>query len=194
MNFTIRFRLDRNPFFIESNQALSPEQKRNLSYQAIFYCFIACVFVIGMSLIEAALLEPTSVTATNSVAEELDSLAQTHNIQQFLKKKLEFKSSVYKALWGNSSTFQKNEAYHAAVYLFPDLLSGSSLEKEIGEKLWGNHQKIIESNPKSVEGQEAFQKLRANLWNYENPDRLHPSLSHAANKVLNIYRNLSANE
>lgn len=113
-------------------------------------------------------------------------------IEKYKELKASFKKQVAQSLETNADPHTNQAATNFATYLFPELLPKDNLEKSVGNQLWIPQQQAIEAAPNSPEARKSFEEMRANIWNYENPDRETPTLSTYAEEVLSLYESLSS--
>lgn len=113
-------------------------------------------------------------------------------LAHYLREKENLRHEVASILQKNSKSLEAIEASNIAVFLFPDLLPDSNFEKMDALELWYPHQMAIERAPHTLDSRQKFEDLRANIYNYENPDRDEPQLSDQARQVIRIYDTLSA--
>ena len=119
----------------------------------------------------------------------LEEAYRKDGIGGFLKSKAALKRKLKSDLAGGSTS---EEHLNIAVYLFPDVLDAEDFEREEGQENWAPQQAQIEKAPRTPASRVAFEEMRANIWNYENPDKTSPQLSPQARQVIRIYEALSA--
>lgn len=117
-----------------------------------------------------------------------DSL-QKNGVESYLRDKETLKEMILDKLKSGDDDEDESavQATQIAVYLFPEILPDEDFEKQAGMELWAPLQRVIESNPRTRESRQAFEEMRANIWNYENPSRDVPQLSPVAMQVIRIY-------
>ena len=120
----------------------------------------------------------------------LEESFQHGGIREFLKQKENLKVSVRHDLKAKAKSKQM-AALNTAVYLFPELLTEGDLEADVGADLWLPMQKKIEEKPKSIESQKYYERMEAQIWNYESPSKENPQLTEQASQVLRIYKSIS---
>ncbi len=127
-------------------------------------------------------------------AVSLDELAQTYRksgIERFLDAKRTLQKRVSFNLKNDDDSKAQMAAMNIAVYMFPDLLHDTHLEKQYAEEHFKPLQDRIETVPGTREAQDNFEELRNLVWNYENPKQNEQGLSEYANEMLKIYGALS---
>ena len=124
---------------------------------------------------------------------QLHEVYETGGLEEFKKKKSALHKRVHEILNDGTSSPEAVEAENIAVFLFPDALKEENLEQSEALNLWLPQQKLIEAAPHSIESRIHFEHLRANIWNYENPDKNRPTISKPARQVIRIYDALSKN-
>ncbi len=154
--------------------------------------------VLVAFFVVAGILVYQSVNRPLDPGQSLDTFAVLHDIlrkegvSRFLAEKEELKKTVKMELGESAPGAKFAEAQSIAVYLFPDLLPDEDFEKPVALELWHPLQKAIEAEPGTAKSRTLFNEMRANIWNYESPDRSTPRLSDQARQVIRIYENLSA--
>lgn len=116
---------------------------------------------------------------------------QSRGIEGFLEEKRKLKKAIHTTLADRDTEMQK-AAVNIAVYLFPELLPSKQLERGVASDFWIPHQQLIEQSPGTRQSREAFERMRANIWNYENPSRTTSELSAQAQQILSIYETLTS--
>lgn len=119
-------------------------------------------------------------------------LSEPQGLLRFQTDKGILRSMVSRALNEKKAEAEENLAQNIAVYLFPELLSDEDFEKMVALDQWKPMQEAIEKSPKSPESRIWFEEMRANIWNYESPDRENPRISDYAKEVLRLYDELSS--
>jgi hypothetical protein len=117
----------------------------------------------------------------------LDEALLNEGMTAFADKKRELKKEVQKTLGESADENERNRAQSIAVYLFPDLLPYDDFERDVAFELWFEHQQSIEKNPKTEDGRQTFEQMRANIWNYESADKVRPEISDTAEQAIRIY-------
>lgn len=128
------------------------------------------------------------------VKHSFDSLKDTYlngGITEYLDKKEKLKQQVASTLSKDSNSDEAVEAANIAVFLFPDVLPDNNFERQDAVELWLPSTQKIEAAPNTLESREQFEELKANIWNYENPDKQNPQLSAQAQEVIRIYDEIS---
>jgi len=144
-------------------------------------------------LITSYVRENVSVQTPIS-ADSLDELAQAYRksgIDQFLSAKRVLQKRVSFNLRNDDDSKAQMAAMNIAVYMFPELLHETHLEKQYAEENFKPLQVKIESTPGTREAQDNFEELRNLVWTYENPKQNEQGLSEYANKMLKVYGALS---
>lgn len=119
--------------------------------------------------------------------ETLFTALRTGDIAKFQKAHLDLQQGVRTGLKAPPTSPQFLAAFNVAVYFFPEALPKDSFEREVALDEWRPLQKQIEAAPHTKESREQFEEMKANIWNYENPNREEPELSDAASTVLQAY-------
>jgi hypothetical protein len=144
-------------------------------------------------LITSYMREEVSVHAPIS-SESLDELAQAYRksgIDQFFTVKRVLQKRVSFNLKNDDDSKAQMAAMNIAVYMFPELLHETHLEKKYAEDNFKPLQEKIEALPGTREAQDNFEELRNLVWNYENPKQNEQGLSEYANEMLKVYGALS---
>jgi len=126
--------------------------------------------------------------------ESLSELAQAYRkdgITQFLSEKRVLQKRVSFNLTNDDNPKAQMAAMNIAVYMFPELLHESHLEKQYAEEHFKPLQEKIELDPGTRGAQDNFEELRNLVWNYENPKQNEQGLSEYANEMLKVYGALS---
>lgn len=150
--------------------------------------FVSC---LG-GLLFYALERPDGIHLANKRFQSLHAIYLEEGMNRFQEEKQRLKAQITKALNDPQSEEEQNYATNVAVYLFPDVLPNASFEKSVAQEQWGTFQEAIEKKPRSPESRIWFDELRANIWNYESPDRQNPKLSPYAKETLKIYDGMSS--
>lgn len=127
-------------------------------------------------------------------AESLDELATAYRksgMEQFIGAKRLLGKKVSLNLRNDEDPKAQMAAMNIAVYLFPELLHDSNLEKQYAEEHIKPLQEKIEAVPGTSEAQTTFEELRNIVWNYENPKQTEQGLSEYAAQMLKVYGALS---
>lgn len=130
------------------------------------------------------------LAATNFFS--LRDVYRQEGLQRYLEEKKVLKAQIQKALKNPSGDEEEVFASNVAVYLFPEVLPEWNFEKSVAMEQWATLQEAIEKAPRTQESRLWFEEMRANIWNYENPDRKVPNISHFAKETLRIYDDLSS--
>ncbi len=147
--------------------------------------FSICILLVVSMLVYFALhRRPVQYTAIPDVG-DLDDIYEQSGLGQLLATKEALKQATKFQITRSGGVHL--EATMLAVYLFPDLLADSDFEKVLALELWYPHQQAIERAPKGSQSRRIFEQMRANIWNYENPDRRHPKLSRIATEVIRLF-------
>ena len=159
------------------------------------YVVWAFLVLLFLTLGTIFTLRPPDSSSTARLYSSFISLRPTltqEGIFKFQNDKGALRKIVNKALKEGASEAEQNTAQNIAVYLFPELLPDSDFEKGVATEDWKPLEEAIEKNPKSPESRLWFEEMRANIWNYESPDRETPRVSDYAKEVLRLYDELSA--
>lgn len=111
---------------------------------------------------------------------------------QFQRDKNELKQHLLNILTAPKNDEEEIKASNIALYLFPDILPDTNLEKQAALEYWAPIEAAIERKPRSAESRMLFEELKSNIWNYENPKVTNLGLSVHAQETLNIYFELSS--
>lgn len=147
--------------------------------------FVAVVF-LGYLIYLATLVAPD----IQIVQERFHNLAMSYEkggAHHFVGRKEALRRDISRTLRANQSLEARMIATNISVYLFPDLLPSEDFERAVAEEQWVPLQKQIESAPGTYESRLQFEEMKANIWNYENPDKQSPKLSETAETVLHLY-------
>ena len=162
------------------------------NHQRFALIFIGCV----VTLLGGFLYFRAESTVSWEVASEtfysLHDIYRVRGIGRFLEEKKQLRNRVAKVLEDKPGTEQGDVATNIATFLFPDLLPNSNFEKETANTLWAPFENAIEKEPRTPQSRRHFEEMRANIWNYENPNRIFPTLSPYAKQVIRIYDELSS--
>lgn len=157
----------------------------------IIFAFVGLVGLVLTILLIFVSNAPADFTVPQRQFNDLHTVYEREGIEGFKRTKSELRSKVKDALDGDPDDPTTHAATNIALYLFPDVLGGDNLEKTEGTSLWGPMQEAIEKNPRGPDARIYFEEMRANIWNYENPDRNNPNLSQTAKQVIKIYEGMS---
>lgn len=113
---------------------------------------------------------------------------------EFLPARERLRESLSQEIGRDLAEDQGGSAREIAVFLFPDLLSADDFEKKQAFELWTPLLRTLENPTPSNSNYVVLDRLRATLWQYENPDRKAPRISRASGQLLRIYENLVAAE
>lgn len=149
-------------------------------------------FVLAVYLVYSALNRPRNETKTMDAFAQLDLVLRREGLARFKQEKFALKHLVKRTLKEAKTQEEQEQAQTIAVYLFPEVLSNDDYEKEVAQAFWEPLQQAIEHEPGTAKSRLMFNELRANIWNYENADRVNPQLSNSAKQVIRIYETLSA--
>lgn len=158
----------------------------------ILFVFLAVVTLAVAALIYFALQKPEPAGMSQQLLTSLQSVYKQEGIERFIEEKQRLRKSLASSLAGSPHTDEHVEASNIALYLFPDILPSGDFERELGMEDWAPLQSAIEQAPGTADSRQAFEEMRANIWNYESPSRTAPNLSSEAKQVLQIYQSLSA--
>lgn len=147
--------------------------------------------VMGALVYWSATLPPDPEELEQDLA-SLSRVYQEGGLAEFARRKLELKRSVDRAIRHSSSARARVLAMSVAAYLFPDVLPEGNFERPLGLSEWAPLAAEIERDPGTLHSRLTFERLRAMIWNYENPNRAAPDLSGPAKEVIAIYDALSA--
>ncbi|MCB0418659.1 MAG: hypothetical protein KDD39_13500, partial [Bdellovibrionales bacterium] len=106
---------------------------------------------------------------------------------RFAERKNDLRRDISRTLRANKSLEARMIATNISVYLFPDLLPSENFERTVAEDQWLPLQRAIEKAPGTYESRLKFEEMKANIWNYESPDKRAPKLTETAETVLHIY-------
>ena len=121
----------------------------------------------------------------------LREIYQQEGFQKFLEAKETLKHDISHVIDTSDDEAAQNDATNVAVYLFPE-----SWQRMTSKGRW-----LLTAGPRRSRDREItsdttepcpIEELRANIWNYENPEHSHPNLSATAKEVIRIYEELSA--
>lgn len=113
-------------------------------------------------------------------------------LSQFQKDKDELKEHLQSVLKSPKNEEEEINALNIALYLFPEILPDSNLEKQFAMDSWAPLEAAIEKKPRTAEARMLFEELTSNIWNYENPKLKNVGLSLYASETLSIYHELSS--
>ncbi|NBT57907.1 hypothetical protein EBT16_03890 [bacterium] len=123
--------------------------------------------------------------------EQLSKEFREGGVQQFLDAKHQLKRKVGHNLHNDKDKASQLAAMNLAVYLFPELLEDTHLEKDFAQQHFQPLQTKIESAPGTEQARQNFEELRNVVWTYENPKQDEQGLSDYARQMLKIYGALS---
>lgn len=135
----------------------------------------------------------TTIPISEGVLSDLETNFRQQGIEYYFKEKSRLKKRVSRALSNNSSPSQTLAATNIAIYLFPDLLEDTHIEKHFAVEHFLPLQEQIEAQPGTVEARKYFETLRRTVWNYENPRSDELGLSLEAEKMLKLFSALTWN-
>lgn len=141
-------------------------------------------YFFGTDLQIAIPVENDSMTA-------LEQSFRKNGLESFKAAKKSLRERVSLQIKDAKNEKNRLAAVNVAVYLFPDLLPDSRLEKQEAQELFVPLQRAIEEMPGTPEAQARFEELRSNVWNFESPNSSTPVLSDQANQMLKIYGAMS---
>lgn len=153
--------------------------------------------VTGTSVVVMAILAALSVRIAPELKTlESDLLALTSayrqgGVSEFLRRKSELRRNVERTIRHSDSPRARVLAMSVATYLFPDVLPEGNFERDVGIEEWAPLAAAIEREPGTLRSRLTFERLRAMIWNYENPNRSAPALSSPAKEMISIYDSLS---
>jgi len=145
------------------------------------------VTVVGVAV---AVLMALSVS-TGWIPDGLDGFARLKTVYEregsarFLEEKDNLRERVSGALSGERAS--AHAARQIALYLFPDLLEEGDFEAEAAIEIWAPLIRAIERAPRTSESRVTYERLRAEIWNFESPRRDDPQLTRWAEEVLRLY-------
>lgn len=122
----------------------------------------------------------------------LHEVYKQEGILKFQEEKGKLKTQVTETLKNSTNEEEQQFATNVAVYLFPEVLPDTNFEKTVALEQWGAFTEAIEKKPRTPESRVWFEEVRANIWNYESPDRHNPKLSPFAKETLRIYDEISS--
>lgn len=155
------------------------------AFLAIFITTLTTIFLLNSKNVGPSMTLHNSFVALRSALTD-------DGLLKFQRDKGMLRDNVNKALKNSGNDVDNAIANNIAVFMFPELLSDEDFEKSVALDQWKPMQDAIERNPKSPESRVWFDEMRANIWNYESPDRENPKISEYAKEVLRIYDELSA--
>lgn len=113
-------------------------------------------------------------------------------LSQFQRDKNELKEHLKIILKSPKNEEEEINAANIALYLFPEILPDTNLEKQFAMNSWASLEAAIEKKPRTAEARMLFEELTSNIWNYENPKLQNIGLSLYASETLSIYHELSS--
>lgn len=131
------------------------------------------------------------VPVENDSISSLESVFRKNGLESFKTAKKSLRQRVSVQIKDAKNEKNRLAAMNVAIYLFPDLLPESRLDKQEAEDLFVPLQRAIEEMPGTPEAQARFEELRSNVWNFESPNSSTPVLSEQANQMLKIYGAMS---
>lgn len=164
-------------------------RKRSHSIYVGFVLFIA--LFMG-SLVYFAYTMPKGFNSSVNNFYTLNEVYKEKGIERFKEEKENLKLAISDSIKHPENADVKRITESIAVYLFPEILPDTHFEKEAAMTLWMPLFKEIEKKPGTAEARNLYEEAKAEIWNYENPDKLNPKLSEPAKETLKIYRELSA--
>jgi len=154
--------------------------------------FFGSVALMTIVLIYSALNKGSSFKIASRNYLKLHKVIDERGIKEYFSEKKNLKRHIAHALRENRTTIAYISAHNVAVYLFPELLSVDNFERDVALTEWIPFQRKIEAQPRTHGSRLHFEEMRANIWNYENPDRQSPNLSAYARQAIRIYDSLSS--
>ncbi|MEZ4751772.1 MAG: hypothetical protein R3B54_14425 [Bdellovibrionota bacterium] len=150
---------------------------------------VAIVGVIGFLgyLIYLATLVAPDIQIVQERFHNLAKSYENGGSAHFADRKEALRRDVSRTLRANKSLEARMIATNISVYLFPDLLPSENFERDVAEEQWIPMQREIEKSPGTYESRLKFEEMKANIWNYESPDKRAPKLTETAETVLHIY-------
>jgi hypothetical protein len=152
----------------------------------------AVVFVL-VSLAVVGVIAHLTTPVTSTLPAPLRSFSTLHEtyrklgMERYLQEKQNLKVSVQRLLGEPAGSNEARAAMNIAVYLFPDLLADEVFERDQAKDLWQRQEEAIEHAPRTPESRLWFEEMRANIWNYENPDRSSPRISEYAEQAIRVF-------
>lgn len=134
--------------------------------------------------------EPLGIDGSFRKFFSLYALYQQEGLEKYLDGKEELKAQIKKSLESTLTEEEEIFVVNVALYLFPDILPEENFEKAVAMEQWAPLQEAIEKKPHTPESRLWFEEMRANIWNYENPDS--SRISSFAREILKIYNDLSS--
>lgn len=134
---------------------------------------------------------PVNWSASNAVSSLLPAF-QKDGIEGYLVAKARLREQVRAGLQTSETSPQREEAEKIAVYLFPELLPEADFEKVEAIEAFNPEIETIETRPRTEHAEEAYARLRAEIWNFENASREEPELSEVGTQVLQLFAALAA--
>lgn len=166
------------------------ELKHRQSHRVVL-SFVTLVVLILTTLTVFWKSTPQSLDLTVNNLTTLADIYRERGLSAFMDAKRAIKHEVEQSLKKDNGLVGPNSAEHVAVYLFPELLDDSHLEKFTAENDFKPLQTAIEESPGTERSRHHFERLRMNVWTYENADRKNPNISATARSVLQLYDTLS---
>ncbi len=173
-------------FYLKPKPPRKKEPSSTFFYSSVIAAF-AIMGILSYFSLHQGPMRPVSLASFS----QLDFIYRTEGMARFLEEKEALKFRIQQSLKSKNQE-EADRASNIAVFLFPDVLPRDHMEKDVGLEQWGPLQKQIEGAPKAQEARKSFEDMRANIWNYESPDRNFPELSSAAKQVIRIYDQLSS--
>jgi len=167
----------------------APKSDRSLRIIAVF---ILCTFTAIASLFLISTRRVPEMKQSIAKFNSLHEVYRQEGMKKFLEAKKSLKEDISQVLSSSADKDAHNQATNIAVYLFPDILAGDDFEKSAALEDWAPLESKIERAPRTAQSRADFEELRANIWNYESPERAQPNLSVTAKEVIRIYEQLSA--
>lgn len=172
-------------------QGLGPTPKRDHSLR-IMMAFLLLVTIAITSLFYLSSRKPIELQHAMTKFSRLHEVYQQEGMQKFIEAKEALKQDISHVIDTSEDETVQNDATNVAVYLFPEVLSKNDFERPVALDDWAPLEAAIEKAPKTPQSRVLFEELRANIWNYENPEHTRPNLSATAKEVIRIYEELSA--
>ncbi len=170
---------------------MSSNKPRVDASHRLLYGFLFLVLTTTVVLIYFANHRPPAAESAMKGFQDLQDVYKKEGLDRFLEEKEKLRANVTHEMLNSRDPEIQNAATNIAVYLFPSELPSEDFERQIGMDDWAPLQNEIENSPGTERSREAFEEMRANIWNYESPSRTAPQLTAQAQQVIRIYKTLS---
>ncbi len=160
--------------------------------RGIFWGFVLFFVLFLGGMVYFSDSRPRDLNTSINSFYTLNEVYKAKGIERFQEEKLNLKLTLAETIKNPENADVKRIAEAISVYLFPEILPDTHFEKEAAMTLWIPLFKQIEKKPGTAEARNLYEEAKAEIWNYENPDRKNAKLSETARETLKIYRELSA--